>query len=127
MTRLSQADKRLDFARNAAHFLLRNHIDPFEIADRFDNDAPRIRASLVAEANMGYGMKKANMFIRDMFEMSVWPTLANFDSIDVASDRNTMKVALRARILQSDIPLLSGFPNLIKPLFCLARASCLSL
>jgi len=49
------------------------------------------------------------MLIRDMFVWNVWPTLANFDRIDVASDINTMKVALRTRIIETNIPLLSSF------------------
>ena len=109
MTRLSQTDKRLDFARNAAGFLLANGITAFEIAQHFGNDAVQIRDALVNAPNMGYGLKKANMFIRDMVELGAWPELQHFDRVDVASDINTMKVALRTRILQTDTPLLSSF------------------
>jgi hypothetical protein len=109
MTRLSQTDKRLDFVKNAAKFLLDKDITAFEIAQYFNNDAVQIRSALVNTPNMGYGLKKANMFIRDMVELGVWPYLQNFDKIDVASDINTMKLALRTRILQTDIPLLSSF------------------
>lgn len=109
VTRLSQTDKRLDFARNAALFLLKKNISAFEIAEYFDNDALKIREALVNAPNMGYGFKKANMFIRDMVELGVWSHLKNFDKIDVASDINTMKLALRTRILQTDISLLSSF------------------
>nr|MDO8079357.1 hypothetical protein [Candidatus Freyarchaeota archaeon] len=109
MTRLSQNDKRQDFAKNAALFLLKRNISAFEIAKCFNNDAVQIRAALVNSPNMGYGLKKANMFIRDMVELSVWTELKNFEKIDVASDINTMKLALRTHILQTDIPLLSSF------------------
>ena len=109
MTRLSQTDKRLDFAANAAGFLLEHRMTAFEISQRHANDAVRVREALVSRPNMGYGSKKANMFIRDMAELSVWPHLANFDALDVASDINTMKVALRTGILYTDIPLLSSF------------------
>lgn len=109
MTRLSQTDKRLDFAKNAATFLISNGITAFEIAQHFGNDAAQIRAALVNAPNMGYGLKKANMFIRDMVELGVWPNLHAFDRVDVASDINTMKLALRTGILQTDIPLLSSF------------------
>jgi hypothetical protein len=108
-TRLSQTDKRLDFARNAARFLLDRDISAFGIADYFKNDAVRIREGLVNSQNMGYGLKKANMFIRDMVELKVWSNLSNLDQVDVASDINTMKLALRTRILQTEIPLLSSF------------------
>jgi len=109
MTRLSQTDKRLDYARNAARFLLEKGISAYDIAEYFNNDAVQIRKALVNAPNMGYGLKKANMFIRDMVELKVWSALRNFDGIDVASDINTMKLALRTRILRSDIPLLSSF------------------
>ena len=109
LTRLSQTDKRIDFARNAARFLLEKDISAFDIVEYFNNDAVRIREALVSSPNMGYGLKKANMLIRDMVELGVWPKLLNFDKIDVASDINTMKLALRTRILQTDIPLLSSF------------------
>lgn len=109
MTRLSQTDKRLDYARHAARFLLSRGITAFEIAQRFGDDAVQIRDALVNASNMGYGLKKANMLIRDMVELCVWPGLQHFDKVDVASDINTMKLALRTRILQTDIPLLSSF------------------
>ncbi|MBU2563245.1 MAG: hypothetical protein KJ568_02205 [Actinobacteria bacterium] len=109
MTRLSQTDKRLDFARNAARFLLDKNISAFEIASYYNDDAVQIREALVNTQNIGYGLKKANMFIRDMFEWNIWPRLKNFDKMDVASDINTIKLALRTGILQTDIQLLSSF------------------
>ena len=109
VTRLSQTDKRLDFARSAANFLLNMGADAFDIAARYQEDAGQIRDGLVSAPNMGYGPKKANMFVRDMVELGVWTGLRNLDRIDVASDINTMKVALRAGILRTEIPLLSSF------------------
>ena len=109
MTRLSQTDKRIDFARNAATFLTENAIRAFEIAKHFGNNAVEIRGALIDSPNMGYGTKKANMFIRDMVELNVWPGLSHYDEIDVASDINTMKLALRTGIIKTDIPLVSSF------------------
>lgn len=109
VTRLSQSDKRLDFARNAARFLLERDITAYEFAEICNYDALRIRDSLVEQPNMGYGLKKANMFVRDMYVLKVWPNLTNLETIDVASDVNTMKLALRTRILKTDIPLVSSF------------------
>ncbi len=109
VSRSSQSDKRVDFASNAARFLLKRKATAFTIARQFGNDAMNLRSALVEAPNMGYGPKKANMFLRDMAELGVWPTLANLDQIDVASDRNTMKVALRAGILKFDAPLVSSF------------------
>jgi hypothetical protein len=109
VTRNSQNDKRMDFAKNAATFLIDRNISAFQIAPTFQNDARLIRQALMDFPNMGYAFKKANMFVRDMVELKVWPVLANFEVIDVASDRNVMKLALRTRILETDIPLLSSF------------------
>lgn len=109
LNRLSQSDKRRDFAQNSARFLTEQGITAFEIAGRFGNDAVAIRNAITGFGNTGYGEKKTNMLIRDMFVWNVWPTLANFDRIDVASDINTMKVALRTRIIETNIPLLSSF------------------
>jgi len=106
---LSQSDKRTDYAKNSAKFLLKNNIEAFEIAEYYDNNAVKIREALINEKNMGYGAKKANMFLRDMAELGVWNNLKNLESIDVASDINTIKVALRTGILETEIPLLSSF------------------
>lgn len=109
VARQSQNDKRLDFARNAAGFLLEKNISALDIAKYFSRDAVRIRDALVSAPNIGYGLKKANMFIRDMVELGAWTELINLDKIDVASDINTMKLALRTGILQTDTSLLSSF------------------
>lgn len=109
MTRLSQTDKRIDFAKNAAKFLLEKNITAFEIARYYNNDAVRVREGLVNASNIGYGFKKANMYLRDMYEWNIWPRLNNLDQIDVASDINTIKLALRTGILKTDIQLLSSF------------------
>jgi len=108
-TDLSQTDKRIDFAKNAARFLIEKDIEPFAIASYFDNDALKIRSALIESRNTGYGNKKTNMFIRDMVELNVWKNLKNLDKIDVASDTNVMKLALRIGILQTAIPILSSF------------------
>ena len=109
MTRLSQGDKRLDYAKHAAEFLLERKITAYDIAAHFGNNAEKIREGFLANVGMGYGRKKTDMFIRDMVVLGVWPELKNMDVVDVASDRNTMKLALRTRVLQTDIPLLSSF------------------
>lgn len=109
VTRLSQSDKRLDFVRNAAKFLLERNISAYDVAKLCDYDAARIRELLISQPNMGYGPKKANMLVRDMYVLRVWPELRGLEAIDVASDVNTMKLALRTRILQTEIPLVSSF------------------
>lgn len=49
------------------------------------------------------------MFLRDMVVLGVWKNVDNFDKIDVASDVNTIKVALRTGIISTAIPLVSSF------------------
>lgn len=109
MTRLSQTDKRLDYARNAARFLVALGMDAFDLAAHFGHDAVRLQETLIQAPNMGYGPKKTNMFIRDMAALGVWTQLQHFEAVDVASDRNTMKLALRTGVLHTEMPLLSSF------------------
>jgi len=109
MTRLSQTDKRLDYARNAANFLVAKDVEAYDLAMLLNRDALCIRNEIVSIPNAGYGSKKANMFIRDMYELGVWPDLSSLDQIDVASDINTMKIALRTKILVPAVPLLTSF------------------
>jgi len=107
---LSQNDKREKFAKKAADFLLDKGISAEELCAFYDNDAGAIKGALVASAGMGYGNKKADMFIRDMYVWSVWSEVRNLAALDVPSDINTMKVALRSRILETELtPLLSSF------------------
>ena len=108
VSRKSQTDKRIDFAKNSAQFLIDKHIDAFGLGAHYNNDAVAIRNALINSVGMGYGPKKTNMFLRDMVELGVWQ-LTRFSEIDVASDVNTMKLALRTGILETDIPILSSF------------------
>lgn len=108
-TDLSQGDKRIDYARNAALFLLDRGITAYQIASYYSDDAWAIRKAFLESAGMGYGRKKTDMFLRDMFVLGVWPSLSNMQAVDVASDRNTIKIALRTRVLQTAMPLLSSF------------------
>lgn len=109
ISNLSQNDKRINYASNAAQFIVKQNCEPVDLATKFQNDAYKLRKALIEETGMGYGNKKTDMFIRDMYVLKIWPDLVNFDKIDVASDINTIKIALRTGILQTDIPLLSSF------------------
>lgn len=106
---LSQNDKRARFARTCAAFLLERGIEPYEMLSHFDYDLMKLRKALTGTTGMGYGNKKADMFLRDMVVHEVWSDYLNFSKLDVASDVNTMKVALRTGILKTAIPLVSSF------------------
>jgi len=105
----SQYDKRTDYAENGAKFLTDKEIDAYDLAAYFNNDVAQLREALINEENMGYSEKKTDMFIRDMLDLGVWEDLENLSTIDVASDKNTMKVALRTGLLEPSIPPLSSF------------------
>lgn len=104
----SQSDKRKRYAAGIASFIKDHNSSPIDIITEFSNDVSKLREALVA-CNAGFGYKKADMFIRDMVVLGIWKNVKGFEAIDVASDVNTMKVALRTGILTTAIPLLSSF------------------
>lgn len=108
LTDKSQSDKRSKYASAIALFIKSHNCEPINIIDCFDDDVSKLRQALIG-CNAGYGNKKADMFIRDMVVLGIWNNVKGFESIDVASDVNTMKVALRTGIITTAIPLLSSF------------------
>ena len=108
LAKKSQSEKRTDFASAIATFIKRHDCAPIEIINAYNNNVSQFREALVG-CNAGFGYKKADMFIRDMVVHGIWNKVERFDEIDVASDVNTMKVALRTGILTTAIPLLSSF------------------
>ena len=109
ITDLSQSDKRLKYAKTASQLLIDNKIEPYGLLNYCGNDFLKVRTLLTKNRGSGFGKKKTDMFLRDMCLLGVWLNGKNFDKIDVASDINTIKVALRTGILQTEIPLLSSF------------------
>jgi hypothetical protein len=112
----SQHDKRRQFARLSAQLLQEDFGgSAANIAKINHNDAVKIRDCLVHnpdqryEGKLGISDKKANMLIRDMYELKVWNNLTNLEMLDVSSDANTMRIALRLGILRSRIPLLASY------------------
>lgn len=106
--KLSQNDKRINYAKNISAFLLAHSCAPIELIDKYDRDIFALRNALIA-CNAGYGNKKADMFVRDMVVLGIWQNVSGFENINVASDVNTIKVALRTGIIQTKIPLVSSF------------------
>lgn len=110
VTKLSQTDKRASYAKNITQFLIDHGVEePFDIIDCFDRDVFKFREALIAYEGTGYGNKKTDMFIRDMIVLGVWTGVTGFEKIDVASDVNTIKIALKSGILNCEIPLVSSF------------------
>lgn len=108
LNKKSQSDKRSQYAKGIANFVKGRDCSPIDLLKSFDNDVSKLRVALI-DCNAGYGYKKADMFIRDMIVLGIWKNVVGFDSIDVASDVNTMKVALRTGILMTAIPLVTSF------------------
>lgn len=106
---LSQTEKRLKYATEITNMLIEKSCTPYELIDCYDRDVYALRNALIAQTGAGYGNKKADMFVRDMVVLGVWEDVKNFDKINVASDINTIKVALRTGILKTEIPLVSSF------------------
>ena len=109
ITNLSQNDKRIQLAKKISQFLIEHKSTPYDIIKYFDNNVTLLRNAMINYEGTGYGNKKTDMFIRDMIVLEVWKNVIGFDAIDVASDVNTIKVALRTGILKSEIPLVSSF------------------
>ena len=108
MGTLSQNDKRINYAKNISGFLLAHDCSPYEIINKYNRDVYSLRNAMIA-CNAGYGNKKADMFIRDMVVLGIWMNVTGFENINVASDINTIKIALRTGIIKTEIPLVSSF------------------
>jgi hypothetical protein len=109
ITDLSQSDKRIKYAITASQILIEKNIDAFDLFEYFNKDLLAVRNFLLTQRGSGFGNKKVDMFIRDMVVLKVWENPISFESIDVASDVNTVSVALRTGILETEIPLVSSF------------------
>lgn len=111
----SQIDKRHKFSRLGAEFLLKYYDgNAFDMASKFESDAAAIIQNLISNPDgtfagtLGFSSKKAIIFVRDMMDYGVWH-LKNPETLDLPSDSNTMKVALRTGILRTRIPLLASY------------------
>jgi hypothetical protein len=103
-----QSDKRLEWADRLVKLLVDQYGgEAYDIGPKHDFDAKVIRKTL-RKARIGLSSKKLNMYLRDMQRHHVWD-LKNYEDVGVASDMNTMRVALRTGILKTRIPLLSSF------------------
>ncbi|MBC8275691.1 MAG: hypothetical protein H8E40_12085, partial [Chloroflexi bacterium] len=106
----SQGDKRRKWMIAAAKFLIEEFDgDAYNILAACDRDAGTIRDKLASAGYLGYSYKKADMFLRDMAEWGVWHYTENAHLVDVASDSNTMRIALRTSIIKTKIPLLASY------------------
>ena len=106
----SQRDKRKPWMLNSARLLAEKYgSSAYRINEFHDGNVVDIVKALTAEERYGFSTKKAHMFLRDMADLGVWKYKRNIGKLDVMSDKNTMRVALRTGILQFRIPLLASF------------------
>jgi len=108
-TSFFQIEKRIKYAKTAARTLIEKNLEPYDLFEYFGKDLLKMREFLLSNKDSGFDIKTTSMFIRDMVLLEVWKNPLNFDKIDVASDVNTVRVALRTGILQTAIPLVSSF------------------
>ena len=106
----SQRDKRKPWMLESARLLLQDYGgSAFNINSAHNGDVLEIKRALAEPQKYGFSDKKADMFLRDMADLDVWKYKSNIDKINVMSDKNTMRVALRTGILQFRIPLLASY------------------
>lgn len=104
----AQFDKRHDYARRGAAWLQEEHGG--EAIRIYEDCGGSIRAACRAltdkQLRLGFSAKKANMFVRDMFDWGIWHPGDDADLLDVAADANTMRIALRTGILRTSLVAL---------------------
>ncbi len=115
---LSQNDKRTLYAKEIAKFFKDHGCEPIDVIDAYDGDVVALKNDLTTRGR-GFAEKKANMVIRDMYVHGIWTNISRFEEIDVPSDINTVKVALRTGILTSAIPLISSFLDIFSPQYAI--------
>lgn len=106
----SQGDKRQKWMLEAAKFLVNecqgNAINLINICNK---SILQVRELIADNNEIGYSRKKADMFIRDMIDWEVWEGNEEVSELNVASDANTMRVALRSGLVDTSIPLLASY------------------
>jgi len=106
----SQRDKRKPWMQESARLLKEKYnSSAFNINKVHKGDVLKIKKSLTEAEKYGFSQKKADMFLRDMADLEVWKFTKNIEEINVMSDKNTMRIALRTGILRFRIPLLASY------------------
>ena len=106
----AQRDKRKEWMIRSAQLLATEYDGAaYEICAKGNYDAAKIRQALASTERYGFSKKKADMLLRDLADLGVWSYKHNAETIDVMSDANTMRIALRTGILRFRIPLLASY------------------
>jgi len=104
----AQYDKRRDYARNGAKWLIDGYGgEAYNVYGANKSSVKRLSSAMTVKTiGMGFSAKKCHMFVRDLFDWGVWEPAEDIHELDVASDANTMRIALRTGILRLKIPTL---------------------
>jgi hypothetical protein len=106
----SQRDKRKSWMNRSAKLLVEKfNGSAYNINEAMGRDVLKIKDLLAGYVGYGFSQKKVDMFLRDMIDLNVWTYKKNVDKINVMSDKNTMRIALRTGILEFRIPLLASY------------------
>lgn len=94
--------------KNGARWLKDNYAgDTFNLYGSNDRGIRKLsRAMTVQTIRMGLSAKKSRVFVRDLFDWRIWEPAGDVHALDVASDANTMRIALRTGIFRLKIPTL---------------------
>ena len=104
----SQRDKRETWMLRAAQLLKEKYKgSAFNINKIHKENVTEIKNALIGKG-FGFSEKKADMFLRDMVDLGVWK-YKNPEEINVMSDKNTIRIALRTGILKFRMPLLASY------------------
>lgn len=114
----AQYDKRRDYARRGAEWLI-NSFDgqAYNLYAAHDKSVRKLSMAMsVKKLGAGFSAKKCHMFVRDLFDWGVWEPAEDIHELDIASDANTMRLALRTGILRLKIPtLLPSYMDIYSP------------
>ena len=106
----SQRDKRKPWMQESAKLLKEKYNNSaYNICAVHNGDAMEIKESLAGVQRYGFSQKKADMLLRDMVDLKIWEITENIEEINVMSDKNTMRIALRTGILKFRMPLLTSY------------------
>ena len=92
-------DERIRYIFSAARIIKGTWGTPaYGIAAQCEADAKRIYSKLVELP--GLKGKKANMLLRDFYQLGIWSYGSNLSAIDIIPDNRVMRIALRTAILR---------------------------
>jgi len=95
----SNVEERQRYIFSSARILAGLHQGgAYRIASACNNDAKKIFQILTKFP--GLKTKKANMLLRDFYELGIWHYTSNLDAINIIPDRRVMRVALRTAIMR---------------------------